>query len=331
MQVETEFFENLMSTNTSSRGPKSQYWTFVSYENNINHSEDAKIQFFIVQREQCPSTNRLHWQGYIQFKKRQYRSAVQSYIRDPVAHCEPAKGDAKSNVKYCSKDDTATNPPERIQWGLCDENAGVRANKRKLDEVCQSAWGAKSREEAFNILVEQAPSIIFRSYHSVKAALDYRFPTKIEPFIYKPTFAWKLPATITYWLKYEFSKRERAKCLILVGPTRLGKTNWARSLGRHMFWRGQVNYGSWDQEAKYIVIDDIPWQFIPQKKSILTQMGDVTLTDKYVKKINVKNDKPAIILANEMPQFGEEQSYWEANTLICSIEYKLFNEDQLAI
>jgi hypothetical protein len=98
-----------------------------------------------------------------------------------------------------------------------------------------------------------------------------------------------------------------------------------------MFWRGQVNYGSWDQEAKYIVIDDIPWQFIPQKKSILTQMGDVTLTDKYVKKINVKNDKPAIILANEMPQFGEEQSYWETNTLICSIEYKLFNEDQLAI
>ena len=32
------------------------------------------------------------------------------------------------------------------------------------------------------------------------------------------------------WREEELPKAERAKCLILVGPTRLGKTQWARHL-----------------------------------------------------------------------------------------------------
>ena len=98
-----------------------------------------------------------------------------------------------------------------------------------------------------------------------------------------------------------------------------------------MFWRGNVNYGGWDQDAKYIVIDDIPWQFIPQKKSILTAMGDITLTDKYVKKIDVLNDKPAIVCTNETPDFGEERAYWERNTTLVFLEGVLFDVKQKAL
>jgi hypothetical protein len=98
-----------------------------------------------------------------------------------------------------------------------------------------------------------------------------------------------------------------------------------------MFWRGNVNFGGWRNDAKYIVIDDIPWKFIPQKKSILTQMGDITLTDKYVKKLDVNNNKPAIYLTNDEPNFEEEDSYWRQNTVIVKLFDKLFDKNQLAI
>lgn len=107
-----------------------------------------------------------------------------------------------------------------------------------------------------------------------------------------------LPGTLVQWVDEELPKTERAKCLVLLGESRLGKTAWARSLGRHMYFRGHFNIDKWDPEAKYIVFDDIPWAFIPQKKSLLTQMGECDITQKYrpVRTINVT--MPAIVLAN---------------------------------
>lgn len=311
------------------RGPQSTDWCFVSYKESIDTDPQDHVDYFICQLENCPSTGRRHWQGFVQFKSRQFRTGVQRLIGDTVASCHKRRGTAQEASVYCKKSETAVEPPQRFEWGTLIERG--RTNKRNLDEVCSNAWNASSRDEALEVIVRDAPSLLWRNYNSVTSTLNFRFPTEKKRFVYEPKWAWRLPAAMRDWVATEFVKRERAKCLIVVGPTRLGKTNWARSLGTHMFWRGQVNFGNWDQEAKYIVIDDIPWKFIPQKKSILTQMGDITLTDKYVKKLDVKNDKPAIILSNDEPAFEEEESYWKSNTIIVHVTEKLFDENQLAI
>lgn len=51
--------------------------------------------------------------------------------------------------------------------------------------------------------------------------------------------------------------------------------------------------------ADYIVFDDIPWERIPAPKALLGCQSDFVLTDKYHKKISIKNwSKPAVVLWN---------------------------------
>ena len=91
-----------------------------------------------------------------------------------------------------------------------------------------------------------------------------------------------------------------------------------------MFWRGNVSISDWDDKAKYIIIDDIDWQYIPFKKQLLTCMGTITVTDKYVKKKTLFNDKHAITLANEMVYFKEESNYWEQRAQTVVLKERLF-------
>lgn len=314
------------------RGPRTTDWCFTSFAGEIGSSPQDACDYFVAQKERCPDTGREHWQGFVQFKLRVHRSRIQGLLGDATAHCEPRRGSSREAADYCKKDDSRLHDHQRIEWGhLIERGNEEEENLPRAERVCRRALQADRRETALEIIEQGAPSLLFRSFFGIQALLQQRFPERETPFVYKPHYAWNLPQALADWTRVEYRKSERAKCLILVGPSRLGKTNWARSLGPHMFWRGQVNYGAWDQRAKYIVIDDIEWKFIPQKKSILTQMGDITLTDKYVKKKNVCNDKPAIVLTNDMPNFENDYIYWNLNSVVVLISEPLFIENQLAI
>ncbi len=87
---------------------------------------------------------------------------------------------------------------------------------------------------------------------------------------------------------------------MLVGPSKTGKTQWARSLGRHMFFRENFNLDDWDPEASYIVIDDMQMDRVPGWKVLLGSMGDMVLYDRYRPKKHVSwgPRKCCIILCN---------------------------------
>lgn len=59
----------------------------------------------VYQREICPSSDRLHWQGYLVLAKKSTLSWLKNNI-DSGAHWEKAKGDVQSNVRYCTKDES---------------------------------------------------------------------------------------------------------------------------------------------------------------------------------------------------------------------------------
>lgn len=119
---------------------------------------------------------------------------------------------------------------------------------------------------------------------------------------------------------------ERPPCLILVGDSRCGKTSWAKSLAPHMYFRGQINWDEWNETAQLLVIDDIGWKFIPQKKAILTCMNlPTTINPKYGKLRTITTRQKVIVCMNreEYRQTeGEdhpESDYWRKNAWVVQI------------
>lgn len=303
---------------------------FTSYPDDEPKYDASLMQFMVFQREKCPTTGTLHYQGYVEFHREQGLRTIQGALGVGACRLGKRKGSQLDNIKYCTKEESRVQPP--IKFGTPKtEGAGNGGITEGGADVYRRALHCTNAESALRVIREGLPRDYFKSFNSIKAAVDHRYGKKRKEYSKTLEFAWKLPEEIKNWIATEFVKMERAKCLVVVGPTRLGKTAWARSLGKHMFWRTTVAYGDWNDEAKYIVMDDIDWQYIPQKKGILTQMGEVTLTDKYVKKITVDNNKPAIVLTNKTPDFGDEQAYWHANTTIVQITESLIDKTQKAL
>ncbi|CAF1491267.1 unnamed protein product [Rotaria sp. Silwood1] len=115
----------------------------------------------------------------------------------------------------------------------------------------------------------------------------------------------QLREAMNRWIKEEFNRPSRAKCLIIIGPTSTGKTSFAMSLpGRVNYFQERWNLDAWNNYARYSVYDDIPWDDFsklnfPNKKNLLTQKKyKISASDKYrgTKEINVR--QPAIVLMN---------------------------------
>ncbi|AAC98083.1 RepB, partial [Sugarcane streak Egypt virus - [Ben]] len=114
----------------------------------------------------------------------------------------------------------------------------------------------------------------------------------------------------------------RKQSLYILGPTRTGKSTWARSLGRHNYWQNNVDWSSYDEEAVYNIIDDIPFKFCPCWKQLVGCQKEYVVNPKYGKKKKVASRSiPSIILANEDEDWltvmtPGQREYFEANAVI---------------
>lgn len=87
---------------------------------------------------------------------------------------------------------------------------------------------------------------------------------------------------------------------MVIGPSRLGKTEWSRSLGRHIYWNAYYSLDQWDRDANYVVIDDVSGLDIKTAhwRALIGGQREFTMTDKYRMKRKVNGGKPCIILCN---------------------------------
>ncbi|AAA42971.1 replication-associated protein B, partial [Digitaria streak virus] len=114
----------------------------------------------------------------------------------------------------------------------------------------------------------------------------------------------------------------RKRSLYILGPTRTGKSTWARGLGRHNYWQNNVDWASYDEEAQFNVIDDIPFKFCPCWKQLIGCQKEYVVNPKYGKKKRVASKSiPSIILTNPDEDWMKDMtpaqlSYFEANTVI---------------
>lgn len=316
---------------------RAKYWLFTSFQEFIYVSQHDDVSYFITQLERCPDTGRIHWQGYLELKIKSRYSKVQQIIEDPGANCRQRKGTAAKNKQYCSKDDSAVQPIVRFEYGNIGDAKGAGG---AFNAIVRDACQAPTLNDAYRIINNAEPGTLAKNFTNVRNYLtfEYREPDA-EPYVFKPKFQWILPQAITDWVAMEFTKKwdefERPRFLLLTGDTEVGKTSWARSLGQHMFWRGCVSFSEWDKNAKYIVIDDIDWKFIPYKKQLLTSMGMITVTDKYLKKKTVMHDKPVIVLTNhrDFMEYEREsdRDFYSKRCVQVDLYSPLFSKTQLAL
>lgn len=219
---------------------------------------------------------------------------------------------AKCVIEYCKKD---------RDYLSCIDN---------FDEMVESVWARALRcdtvSEAIALIRTEKP----RDYclHGEKMIVNLSAVLHMERTVYSTPATYsnfRIPLQMTSWVAAYLSETcpPRPKSLWLIGPSRIGKTSWARSLGTHMFFRNCFNLDKWDSTAAYMVLDDIPWEYIPAKKCLLTGQGEFELTDKYRKKKSVYWDKPTILCLNDLPDCAHD-SYWSKNCVIVELTNKLY-------
>lgn len=73
------------------------------------------IKYGIWQQERCPTTGRLHLQGYFEFSKPMRMSAVKRAIGDAAAHVEPRNGSREEARDYCRKEESRVAGPWEVR------------------------------------------------------------------------------------------------------------------------------------------------------------------------------------------------------------------------
>ena len=104
-----------------------------------------------------------------------------------------------------------------------------------MKEVYTNAIGATSRDEYLKGVAEGNPRSYVIYHDKILAFADRKFPVLAPDYTAPHTEFRDLPEEVTQWVTEELPKRNRPKTLVIWGPSRTGKTSWARSLVRGYF------------------------------------------------------------------------------------------------
>lgn len=91
----------------------------------------------------------------------------------------------------------------------------------------------------------------------------------------------------------------RRRSLILIGPSRIGKTEWARSLGSHFYMNGYWNMGCFREDTEYGIFDDMEYSQFKYFKQFMGSQSEFTASDKYKRNGVIKYGRPCIWICNE--------------------------------
>jgi len=96
--------ESSSASRPSDKAQRAKNWVFTlpNPACQIALDQIPYLQYGIYGEEVCPTTGTNHFQGYLQFSRRQRFSTVKEELG--WAHIEPAHGTPEQNIRYCSKE-----------------------------------------------------------------------------------------------------------------------------------------------------------------------------------------------------------------------------------
>nr|UYO37364.1 AC1 [Sweet potato leaf curl Sichuan virus 2] len=230
------------------------------------------------------------------------------------AHFHPNIQGAKSSsdVKsYVEKDgDTLT-------WGEFQiDGRSARGGQQTANEAYAQALNAGNKAEALQIIKELCPKDFVLQFHNINNNLDRIFSPPVEvytsPFL-SSSFN-NVPDIISNWAADNImdaaARPDRPISIVIEGPSRIGKTVWARSLGPHNYLCGHLDLSPrvYSNSAWYNVIDDVNPQYLKHFKEFMGAQKDWQSNTKYGKPVQIKGGIPTIFLCN--PGEGSSFKSW---------------------
>lgn len=68
--------------------------------------KNENVSYICFQQEKCPTTGKIHWQGYLELKNPSDLKNVKNIFKDSTIHLEPRRGSQKQAIDYCKKNDS---------------------------------------------------------------------------------------------------------------------------------------------------------------------------------------------------------------------------------
>nr|QXN75561.1 MAG: replication associated protein [Genomoviridae sp.] len=279
----------------------------------------------IVGRE-AHSDGGTHYHAFVDFG-RKFRSRRTDIFDIGRFHpnVTPSRGNPRGGYDYATKDG------EIVAGGL--EPPPIQETDSQ-DSVYADICMAPDRDTFWNILHDRAPKLLLSNFNSLSAYAEWRYRVDPKPFVPNPDYHFdvtqypQLDDWSRTFVDWDASVSGRGKSLVLYGPTRTGKTEWARHLGNHAYFGGLFSLEEDLSSAKYAIFDDICGgiSFFPQYKSWLGMQLEFYCTDKYKKKKLVKWGKPCIWLSNEDPRMDPKADieWLEGNCIFVNVTTPLF-------
>lgn len=271
-------------------------WYFVQNNTNI------VIEQYLIAKENHHDGSGIHFHCFIKLSERlRSRNCRIFDIFDEVTgllyhpHLSKVYG-IKNMVNYCTKEDLQ--PLSNFDY--C-EYISKTPN-----------WGAffskkfNSPQEALDRLLGKWPSWTVNHYINAKEMCQDQYGRRKSEYVPAYTIFNNVPPRALSWVDCQLHGNiERPLALILIGKSRTGKTEWARSLGRHMYFCNYFDLSQWDDQAEYVIFDDmdvdpdVPLEkYFRSWKAFFGAQKQFTVTDKYCRKKTVKWGKPLIWISN---------------------------------
>jgi hypothetical protein len=158
----------------------------------------------------------------------------------------------------------------------------IYSGKKTIQESYREALEAPTREEFLEKVKGSDPKNFVLHYEHLEYFVDKHYAPKHPEFTPQFTEFTRVPVECRDWVVTELPSRDRPKTLVLWGPSRTGKTSWARSLGNHTYLGNAWSVKMIKETSDYIVIDDIDisnfrlWQPFLGKSQILYEKRNHT-------------------------------------------------------
>ncbi|KAH6653156.1 hypothetical protein BKA67DRAFT_568729 [Truncatella angustata] len=175
------------------------------------------------------------------------------------------------------------------------------ARRHRENEVARRALKLKSRLETRLFLEQEEPAKCVWNRINMERLLLTKEPEAraryTVDYVQAPYYPTK---TMMKWMQQNFAKdkpKGRPTCLVLIGNSRLGKTDWAMSIGNPIMMVNSMVFDEMTTHCSHIVLNDMDFRSFKEWREFMGCQMKVTITGKYREEKLLDWGKPAIFTA----------------------------------
>lgn len=283
---------------------------FTTYNESPPVYREDEMRYLIYQREKCPTSGKLHWQGYVEFFRKITFNTIKKIFNDNTIHLESRRGNRDQAREYCMKNDTQIIPAvEHGSWSSGGQ--GARNDLHSL--VAKLEEGITDYE-----LIKSEPDNVNSYMKFIKHARHVIEEHKSEQYM-KSTYANIVPNEVqTNILKHLESQNDRQITWVNDPIGNTGKTYLSKHLvasqGAIRFTNGRTQDIAYAYKSNSTVIFDfarsceerINYQIIEDLKN------GMIFSSKYESSCKIFKPPKIVIMANFAPNLSAmSQDRWD--------------------